>query len=137
MDEDEDEIVDDITRQQLDRWCALAERMRAFTQAAEHHLQFPGTERVIRLLLALVEQANLAILVEMQEVGAVRPYMSLAAPDIPEHLQDTPATKRLARVLREAREAARDVDTERGWIEAGLADAVDDFARTTVKVNIG
>ena len=133
----DDEIVADVTRQQLDRWCAIAERVRAFTQGAEHHLQFPGTERVIRLLLALVQQANLALLIEMQEVGAVRPFTSLVAPDIPEHLQDTPATKRLAQALREAREAARSVDAERGWTDAGLADAVDDFARTTVKLNIG
>jgi hypothetical protein len=66
---------------------------------------------------------------ELIDAGAVDPTGRLAAiaPDVPMHLLDSPANRRLLRALEEARAAALEVDSERG-IEDGFADVVEHFA---------
>jgi hypothetical protein len=66
---------------------------------------------------------------ELIDAGAVDPTGRLAAiaPDVPLHLLDSPANRRLLRALEEARAAALEVDNERG-IQDGFADVIEHFA---------
>jgi hypothetical protein len=113
----------------------MSERIRAFTGAAERQLQFPDTTNLIRELLAKVHQANDTLMVELQEAGAVRPFMALVPPEVPLQLVKTAATHRLAQVLREAVAIAQEVDKERAWEEAGLADAIRSLA-TSARIGL-
>jgi hypothetical protein len=66
---------------------------------------------------------------ELVDAGAADPTGRLAAvaPDVPLHLLDSPANRRLLRLLEEAHAAALEVDNERG-IQDGFADVVEHFA---------
>jgi len=67
---------------------------------------------------------------DLVDAGAADPtggQVTTAAPDVPLHLLDSPANRRLLRALEEAHAAALEVDRERG-IEDGFADVIEHFA---------
>lgn len=80
-----------------------------------------------------LQEANRTIqsaLLLLREMGAVLPGLPGKAP-VPLHLLDTPNTRMLLEALQVTRQAAADVDRERGWTQdgepCGYVESVDDL----------
>ncbi len=84
----------------------------------------------------LAAEAATDALRRLQSLGAEIPSISgtaTRAPDVPLHLLDTPAMRRLLSLVEEAASAALDVDKERRWMHedgtpAGYGDTLGGFA---------
>ena len=91
--------------------------------------------RLLQELLPMLQEANAATQrasMALQQLGADVPEAARPL-DVPLHLMNTLATRRLLAALREAKYAAQLVDTERGWIldsgeGCGWVDTVGDIA---------
>ncbi len=111
------------------------ERLARFVDKARHDaLEIRSLVRVGELVAA--EETALALHVEGAHVKTrMRDQLGITAdesparpPDVPLEMLDSPANRRLARLLREAYEAAVEVDKERGTWPDGRADGVADLA---------
>lgn len=119
-----------LRQDEIDRWAQFAETVRTTTLSLAPKTVEPIQSELIRLHLA----AALA-LSGMEEAGASTPQ-SLPSPEsVPLHLLDTPTNRRFALRLREAYEAAREVDQERGYGDDGPADYLADLlARVEIEI---
>ncbi len=99
----------------LDRMCQAAMRT--------------GTAHVAEQLMDLQGRAWVTMR-DLVDAGAADPtggQVAASNADVPLHLLDSPANRRLLRALEEAHAAALEVDRERG-IEDGFADVIEHFA---------
>jgi hypothetical protein len=115
-----------IPQDDLDALARLAEGIRS-----------GGLEVVSLILRGKYEQARdkatelhidgAQILTKLHEAGAMLPSSLPQSDGVPLDLLSTPANRRLAAALREAHEAAREVDQERGYSEHVREQAVEDL----------
>ncbi len=116
-----------IPQDKLNGWNRFAELARNTAIAAR--LAYARGDRAKgRAMLADLENAAAVASVDMEAVGADRPQSLPAPVDVPLALLDTPASRKYARLMREAYEAAREVDHERGYGDDGPADILEGFA---------
>ena len=116
-----------VTNEKLTGWNRFAQLARNTAIAAR--LAYAKGERDKgRLMLQDLEQAAAAAAVSLEAAGADRPHGLPEAAPVPLALLDTPKSRRYAKLMREAYEAAREVDQERGYGEDGPADVLEGFA---------
>lgn len=102
-----------IEQDQLDGWRAFQERVRMACLNAREDVAHGHTDRAKAALIQTAEEAA-HVGTMMERSGAQRPPSLDPPNEVPLTLLDTPANRRLLRVLQEARTAALDVDDERG-----------------------
>lgn len=110
----------DVKQETLDRWPRVCERLRSVLVETQRLL---AVDRAAEAL-ELVEFAYVSVLVlenEMQQAGANRAQRMHVPPDIPLKFLCSEANWRFANALRQAYDAGRQVDNERGWGEDGPA----------------
>ena len=110
----------DVKQETLDRWPRVCERLRSVLVETQRLLAVDRADEA----LELVEFAYISVLVlgnEMQQAGANRATRMNVPPDIPLKLLCSEANWRFANALRQAYDAGRQVDNERGWGEEGPA----------------
>ena len=111
----------------LNSWNRFAQLARN-TAIAARLVYAKGEADKGRAMLRDLEEAAAAASVSLEAAGADRPQ-SLPAPlSVPLALMDTPKSRKYARLMREAYEAAREVDHERGYGDDGPADVLEGFA---------
>lgn len=116
-----------IPTEKLTAWNRFAELARNTAIAAR--LAYARGERDKgKKFLQDLEQAAAAASVDMEASGADRPRTLPPPADVPLSLLDTPASRRYARLMREAYEAALAVDRERGYGDDGPALVLEGFA---------
>ncbi len=116
-----------ISGEKLTGWNRFAELSRD-TAIAARLAYARGDRDKGRLMLQDLEQAAAAASVSLEAAGADRPHGLPKPKSVPLALLDTPQSRRYARLMREAYEAAREVDHERGYGEDGPADVLEGFA---------
>ena len=116
-----------ITLEKLSAWNAFAQLARN-TAISVRVCYARGDRQKAIQQLADLETAAAACCVSLEAAGAERPRSLPAPPSVPLALLDTPASRRYARLMREAYEAARAVDHERGYGDDGPADVLEGFA---------
>jgi len=125
---------DEMDERYFNALARVCERIRAYTQAVERMLRQGDAVAFSLDLLAKVQGENEQMLRSLIDSGAEVPT-SFIVPPLLHELEDTEATRELSRILGEARDVAHSVDKERGWSEAGIAEAVEDLAeRMKVKL---
>lgn len=118
-----------ISTEKLTAWNRFAELTRNTAIAAR--LAYARGERDKgRKFLQDLEQAAAAASVDMEGAGADRPRNLPPPADVPLNLLSTEASRRYARLMRDAYEAALAVDQERGYGEDGPAAVLEGFAET-------
>jgi hypothetical protein len=110
----------EVKLETLDRWPRVCERLRSVLVEVLRLLAVDRADEA----LELVEFAYITVLMlgnDMHEAGAARAKRMSVPPDVPLNLLCSEANWRFARTLRQAYEAGRQVDNERGWDEEGPA----------------
>lgn len=116
-----------VPQDKLDAWNRFAELTRN-TAIAARLAYARGDRDAGKQFLKDLELAAAASSVSMEGAGAGRPR-SLPDPQaVPLALLDTPASRRYARLMREAHEAALAVDRERGYGDDGPAATLEGLA---------
>jgi len=116
-----------IPTEKLTAWNRFAELTRNTAIAAR--LAYARGERDKgRKFLQDLEQAAAAASVDMEASGADRPRSLPPPAEVPLALLSTEASRRYARLMREAYAAALDVDRERGYGDDGPALVLEGFA---------
>lgn len=107
-----------VEQRQVDAWTRFANDVR--NQAMRIRTMIAGRrlDDARESLLTMHLQAA-AAMVSMEEAGGATPGELPPPAAVPLHLLDTPANRRLARCLRDAYEAAVEVDRERGAYTEG------------------
>ncbi len=118
-----------ISTEKLTAWNRFAELTRN-TAIATRLAYARGDRDKGRKFLQDLEQSAAVASVDMEAAGADRPQNLPAPADVPLNLLSTEASRRYARLMREAYEAAREVDRERGYGEDGPAAVLEGFAET-------
>lgn len=106
-----------IEQRTLDTWAEFAETVRDTSVRVQVHLA-KRKLHTADVELQILFHAAAAVFVSMQRAGAQTPDC-LPPAAVPLHMLDTPANRRLARALRDAYEAAVEVDRERGTYTEG------------------
>lgn len=116
-----------VDQAELDDWADVC--LRANTQLLRAEDALRRGEAAAGL--ASVENARAAVWTlkrRLVRAGAQEPGPAVAAPvETPLHLLDTPANRRYAHALREALEALRAVERERGITDGGASEALEDW----------
>ena len=116
-----------VPAEKLTTWNRFAELARNTAIAAR--LAYAGGDRDKgKALLKTLEEAAAAASVSLEAAGAERPLALPVASTVPLNLLSTDASRRYARLMREAYEAARAVDHERGYGNDGPADLLEGLA---------
>lgn len=116
-----------IPTEKLTAWNRFAEMTRNTAIAAR--LAYARGERDKgRKFLQDLEQAAAAASVDMEASGADRPRSLPPPAEVPLALLSTEASRRYARLMREAHAAALAVDVERGYGDDGPALVLEGFA---------
>ena len=116
-----------VSNEKLTAWNRFAELARSTAIAARLAYAHGNTDQGVSMLHGL-EEAAAATSVSLEAAGADRPQSLPAPMSVPLALLDTPASRKYARLMREAYEAAREVDHERGYGDDGPADVLEGFA---------
>lgn len=116
-----------VTTDKLTGWNRFAQLARN-TAIAARLAYAKGDREKGKAMLHDLEQAAAAAAASLEAAGADRPQGLPTPSPVPLALLDTPASRRYARLMREAYEAARAVDRERGFGEDGPADVLEGFA---------
>ncbi len=116
-----------IEQKKLDAWNGFAEMAR--NTAINARLAYARGDRTQgdQSLGALI-QAAAAASVSMEAAGAQRPSSRPASKGVPLGLLSTEKSRRYAKLMRAAYEAAREMDHERGYGDDGAADFIEDLA---------
>lgn len=112
-----------VPQDRLDAWAKTANRIRRDTLKIGK-LMAGGERQAADELATELHIEAAGLLVSLRDAGARMPDGFPSSPNVPLHLLDTPANRRLARALREAYEAAIEVDLERGYGEDGPAEHI-------------
>ncbi len=107
-----------VDQNELDAWARGMEAANANVTRADAMLQRGEVDQA-RDYLNRVQEANWYLLQKMLRGGADRPVRLQSSAEVPVELLDTPATRRLLALLRQAQEAGAAVDRERGWTQDG------------------
>lgn len=105
-----------VEQEALDAWARFAEAVRVGALNIRSDVACSRREKAQEALTDLHLQGA-AALVSLHAAGALLPAGRRSAEPVPLDLLDTPANRRLARALREAYEAAVEVDRERGTFD--------------------
>lgn len=116
-----------VTLEKLTIWNQFAQLTRN-TAISARVCYARGERQKAAQQLADLEAAAAACCVSLEAAGAERPRSLPAPVSVPLVLLDTPASRRYARLMREAYAAAREVDHERGYGDDGPADVLEGFA---------
>lgn len=108
----------------LDGWARVANRLR-FLSGKLHaaNVGKPGED-----VLSEMAEKSATLTVSLRDAGATPPIGIPSTPVVALAMLDTPASRKLARLLREAVEAAQEVDRERGYDEPVIAGHLEDMA---------
>ena len=116
-----------VSTEKLTAWNRFAELARQTSISAR--LAFAkGEAQRGRVMLSELAEAAAAASVSMEAAGAALPSGAPQGLQVPLELLNTPASRKYARLMREAYEAAREVDHERGYGDDGPADVLEGFA---------
>lgn len=116
-----------VPADKLTTWNRFAELARN-TAIAARLAYARGDRDKGKALLKTLEEAAASASVSLEAAGADRPQSLPAPSSVPLELLSTEASRRYARLMREAYEAARAVDHERGYGEDGPADLLEGLA---------
>lgn len=116
-----------VTADKLSAWNRFAQLARN-TAISARLVYAKGDAEKGRAMLRDLEEAAAAASVSLEAAGADRPQALPPALVVPLALLNTPKSRRYARLMREAYEAAREVDRERGYGDDGQADILEGFA---------
>ena len=116
-----------ITTEKLTAWNRFADFARS-TALAARLAYAQGDAGRGRALLQELEQAAAAQSSALEAAGADRPQTLPSPLTVPLDKLSTEASRRYARLMREAYEAARAVDYERDYGDDGPADVLEGFA---------
>ena len=103
-----------VSQSDLNTLRAFTESVRNLTFAVPGYIR-AGDAAGLHERLRVARFESIAAAGILERAGADRPADTPAAVGVPLHLLDTPANRRLLTCLRDALEAARAVDTERGY----------------------
>lgn len=112
-----------VPQEQLDHWRRLVGEMRAELNAALFVVR-PVSHDYVAAAADVARRLGL----DMERAGASPPPDMMPPPDVPLNLLSTDASRRYARLMREAYEAARESDRERGYGDDGPAEMLAGFA---------
>lgn len=107
-----------VPQDRIDAWARFAETVRCRTSQIRS-ANARGMAQVVEEIANNMHLEAAAALVDMERAGAITPAGLPTPREVPLHLLDTPANRRLARALRDAYEAAVEVDRERGAYTPG------------------
>ena len=107
-----------VSQSDLNTLRAFAESVRVLTFAVPGYLR-SGDAAGLHERLQATRYETIAAIGILEAAGADRPADLPAAIDVPLHLLDTPANRHLLDCLRSTLEAARAVDSERGYDSDG------------------
>ncbi len=116
-----------VTADKLSAWNRFAQLARN-TAIAARLVYAKGDADKGRAMLRDLEEAAATASISLEAAGADRPQALPPPLAVPLALLDTPKSRRYARLMREAYDAARDVDHERGYGDDGPADVLEGFA---------
>jgi hypothetical protein len=133
-----------VSQEQLDAWahaCGRANYALLRAQEAQQSAHGGGDPDAVSQGLGMAAAAVGSLLQALVRAGAARPchpptaspaaepaLASAAGPNRGPAAHDTPAGRRLLSLLREAEDAAGEVDAERGWENGGWAEAIEKLA---------
>lgn len=107
-----------IQQEELDRWAQFVDEVRVKMPLLDTLIAQRKLPEARAMAMALHLSAA-SVLARMEREGAGLPDYLPAAPNVPLELLTSEKNRRFARALREAVEAAVEVDKERDWFPAG------------------